>query len=72
MEDGTAIDDTKLYTVAAYQGAIDKRYISSTQTTFKELGDPQTFIGQALRSDGTISIDISKRVKLDWDRQKKE
>jgi raffinose/stachyose/melibiose transport system substrate-binding protein len=69
LADGSAIDDAKTYAVAAYAGVIDESYITSTLQTFEELGDPQAFLERSLRADGTISPDISGRVKLDWDVQ---
>jgi raffinose/stachyose/melibiose transport system substrate-binding protein len=69
LEDGTAIDDAKTYTVAAYAGVVDESYITSTLRTFDMLDDPQTFIENALRKDGTVTPDIGGRVKLDWDIQ---
>ena len=67
LENGTAVGDPELYTVAAYAGVIDESYITSVLQTFDALGDPQTFVENALRADGTIAPDISGRVKLDWD-----
>ncbi len=69
MKDGAEIDDAQLYTVAAYKGVIDDSYITSTVQTFDSFGDPQTFIEKSLRADGTISPDITSRVKLNWDIQ---
>lgn len=69
LADKTAIEDTKLYTVAAYAGVIDKSCITSTLKTFEALGNPQKFIENALRTDKKISPDIKGRVKLDWDIQ---
>jgi raffinose/stachyose/melibiose transport system substrate-binding protein len=69
LPDGTALEDAKSYTVAAYDGVIDKRFIASGLRTFEDLGSPQAFIEKALRADGKISPDIRGRVKLDWDIQ---
>jgi raffinose/stachyose/melibiose transport system substrate-binding protein len=67
LEDGTPVEEDKIYTVAAYAGVIDESYISSQIQVFDTLGDPQSFIESSLRSDKTISPDIGERVKLDWD-----
>jgi|GEM_PF-624387 len=67
LSDDTAIDDAKIYTVAAYAGVVDESYITSTLQTCGTLGDPQTFIENALRADKTITPDTGSRVKLDWD-----
>jgi len=69
LEDGGAIDDGKVYTVAAYEGVVDGSYVSSTLQSFEALGSPQAFIEGALRADGTITPDLSRRLKLDWDVQ---
>lgn len=72
LADGTALDDAATYTVAAYAGAIDRRYIGSELQTFEALGNPQKFIEGALRADGTVSPDLKNRVRLDWDIQRTE
>lgn len=67
LADGTAVDDAAEYTIAAYAGVIDESYITSTLQTFEALGNPEIFIENALRTDGTISPDLAGRLKLDWD-----
>lgn len=67
LEDGTAIDETKSYNVAAYAGVIDKSYISSTDKSYPELLDPQSFMLASLKADKTISPNTSKRLSLNWD-----
>lgn len=70
MEDGSAIDDARLYTVACYAGVIDSSYLTSTVKTYDSLGDPQSFALASITADKTISPNISSRVKLDWDIEK--
>lgn len=67
MEDGTAIDDAATYTVASFAGMIDSSYVTSTVETFEDVGKPEKMVVAALKEDGSVKPDISKRVKLDWD-----
>jgi raffinose/stachyose/melibiose transport system substrate-binding protein len=67
LEDGTAIEDTKTYTVAAYNGVIDQSYLTSVLQSFPDLSDPQTFILASLKADKTVSPDIQRRLTLKWD-----
>jgi raffinose/stachyose/melibiose transport system substrate-binding protein len=67
FEDGTAIDETKLYNVAAYAKVIDNSYISETIQSYPELADPQSFMLASFKADQTISPNTANRLKLSWD-----
>lgn len=66
LEDGTALEDDKLYTVAAWAGVLDERYITETVTVHDDLGAIEVIMEKALRQDKTIEPDIANRVKLVW------
>lgn len=70
LEDGTASDETKLYTVASYAGLIDASYLSATIKSYPELLDPQSFILASVKADQTISPNVNKRLLLNWDIEK--
>lgn len=65
-EDGTAFDENKNYTVAAYAGVIDASYLDSTLASFSDLGDPQTFMMASLKADKIIAPKVANRLTLDW------
>lgn len=67
LEDGTALDDGKIYTVAAWAGSIDEGYIAGTVKEYSELGTNEEIMVNAIQSAGTIKPDFEGRVVLDWD-----
>lgn len=67
-ENGEPLEDTRTYTVAAYAGAIDPRYISDTLKTHEALGSLPELVERAYSKDKIIAPDISRRVTLVWDK----
>ena len=66
LESGAAIEDEKLYTVAAFAGVIDAQYITETVAVHSELGALADILEPALEKDGTIKPDTERRLKLIW------
>jgi raffinose/stachyose/melibiose transport system substrate-binding protein len=66
LADGSAFDESKNYTVAAYAGVVDQSFASTSVATFPKLGDPQTFVIASLTADKTITPDLKGRLTLDW------
>lgn len=66
LADGTAIDDTASYTVAAWAGTIDGSYISSKIQEFPDAGMNRDLVTAAIEEAGTISPAHDGRVTLIW------
>ena len=66
LADGTAIDDNATYTVAAWAGAIDDRYISAKAREFPDVGMNKDLVTAAIQKAGTISPARDGRVTLVW------
>ncbi|MDD3361351.1 MAG: extracellular solute-binding protein [Hespellia sp.] len=67
LADGTEIDDSKTYTVAAWPKAIDETYISGTAKTFEDAGKNQDLMAEAIQKAGTISPAKDGRITLEWE-----
>ncbi|MDD4370038.1 MAG: extracellular solute-binding protein [Anaerostipes sp.] len=70
LADGTEIDDSKTYTVAAWPKAIDKTYISDIAQTFEDAGKNQDLMAAAIKKAGTIAPAKDGRITLEWDTDK--
>ncbi len=70
LADGTEIDDSKTYTVAAWPKAIDETYISGIAQTFEDAGKNQDLMAAAIQKAGTISPAKDDRITLEWDTDK--
>src|SRR5574344_52693 len=65
-ENGTALEDSSLYTVAAYPGVVSAKYISGIENI---LDTPETLpalVAESYRRDKNIAPDIKNRVTLVW------
>ena len=67
LENGKEIDDTALYTVAAWATSIDASYISSIVRTYPELGSNIELMTSAIKQIGTVSPPDDKRITLRWE-----
>lgn len=67
LEDGSEIDDSAVYQVAAWAGSIDEKYISGTVKECKDIGMNEDLMVNAIRSAGIIKPDFEGRVVLRWD-----
>lgn len=70
LADGTEIDDSKTYTVAAWPKAIDETYISGIAQTFEDAGKNQDLMAAAIQKAGTIAPAKDGRITLEWDTDK--
>lgn len=68
LADSAEMKDDHIYSVAAWAGSIDERYISGTGREFPELGKCREVMKGAVRSLGTIAPAEDKRITLKWDR----
>ena len=66
LEDGTALEDDRLYTVAAWAGVIDGQYVTETVEAHDALGALTDILMEAFKRDGSIKPDIARRVTLVW------
>lgn len=66
LADGRAIEDTAVYTVAAWAGSVDSSYISGTVQTFPDAGANKDLMTAAIKKAGTISPAHDGRVTLVW------
>lgn len=69
LADGSALDDSRVYTVAAWAGSIDKSYISSTISEYPEAGANKDLMTRAISDAGTIAPAHDGRITLDWDKR---
>ena len=67
LADGTALDNDRLYTVAARAGCIDEQYITGLVKEYPEAGSNQEMMTAAIRAAGTISPARDGRVSLIWE-----
>ena len=67
LADGSALDDGKTYTVAAWAGTIDERYIAATAAEFPDVGANKDMMTAAIQKAGTISPPADGRIVLNWD-----
>ena len=67
LADGSALDDGKTYTVAAWAGTIDERYIAATAAEFPDVGAKKDMMTAAIQMAGTISPPADGRIVLNWD-----
>ncbi len=67
LADGSAIQEDAVYTVAAWAGSIDERYLTATVQTFPDAGSNKDLMTTAIRKAGTISPARDGRITLDWD-----
>ncbi|MDD2980316.1 MAG: extracellular solute-binding protein [Hespellia sp.] len=70
LADGTEIDDSKTYTVAAWPGAIDETYIAGTVQTFEDAGKNEDLMAAAIQKAGTIAPAKDGRITLEWNTDK--
>lgn len=66
--DGTPFTEATEYTVAAYPGVINERYLSTgaKKDTFTDLGDPQTFLKARFQLYASIAAKLSESLELNW------
>ena len=65
LADGSPLDMSKLYTVAAWEGAIDEAYITETLEAYE--GSWDDLMAQKLQADGSIAPAKDGRIKLVWE-----
>jgi raffinose/stachyose/melibiose transport system substrate-binding protein len=70
LADGTKIDDSKTYTVAAWPGAIGETYIAGIAQTFEAAGKNKDLMTAAIQKAGTIAPAKDGRITLVWDTDK--
>lgn len=68
LADGSAIEDSATYTVAAWKTSIDDRYVSSIVQEFPELGDNVQLMSTEISAAKTISPPKDGRITLVWDQ----
>ncbi|MDD3279771.1 MAG: extracellular solute-binding protein [Lachnospiraceae bacterium] len=66
LADGTKIDDSRTYTVAAWPKAIDQAYIAGTAQTFEDAGKNKDLMAAAIQKAGTIAPAKDGRITLEW------
>ena len=66
LENGSAIDDDALYTVAAWATTIDESYIYATLQTFEEVGTNVDLMTAAIQTAGIVSPAKDQRITLKW------
>ena len=69
LEDGTPLEDDRSYTVAAWAGSIDERYITSIAGVFDEFGTNQDLMTSAIREQEEIRPARDGRVILEWKKE---
>lgn len=69
LADGTEIGDDKTYTVAAFAGAIDEKYISRVIKEHRQAGTNQELMTAAIQSAGQIRPADDGRVVLNWEQK---
>ena len=67
LADGTGLNDTSVYTVAARAGCIDECYITSVVQEYPDAGTNNKMMSEAIQAAGTIKPAKDGRVKLIWD-----
>lgn len=66
LEDGTTIQDDKLYTVAAWATSIDPSYLTSTVTSYPNVGNNVTFMTKVIKTEKEITPIKDDRLTLQW------
>ena len=66
LADGNELDNTAVYTVAAWATSIDESYISSTLCTHEEVGTNVDMMTSAIRQAGAVSPPNDHRITLKW------
>lgn len=66
LADGSEIEDSRRYTVAAWGDSIDKSYIASTVSIHSEVGSNIDLVTSAVKQAGTISPAKDHRLTLRW------
>lgn len=66
LANGQPIDDNKVYTVAAWAGSIDAKYITRTIKSYRAFGNNMAFMTSNIKEDQTLSPYSDKRLTLDW------
>lgn len=69
LEDGTKINDDEIYTVAAWAGSIDEKYITEVVKEYSELGANRDLMTAAIQSAGEIEPADDGRVVLNWEKR---
>lgn len=66
LADGGELADDAVYTVAAWAGSIDEKYISGVVRQYDDLGGNQKLMADAIKKAGTVTPVRDGRVTLDW------
>lgn len=66
LADGTAIDDNKTYTVAAWATTIGEQYIGGVAQEFPDVGNPVEMMTNYITAAGTIAPAKDGRITLNW------
>lgn len=67
LADGSEIEDSKRYTVAAWPTSIDESYLTSIVNVHSEPGSNIDLVSLAVKQAGTISPAKDHRLTLRWD-----
>ena len=67
LADGSEIEDSKVYTIAAWATSIDESYITSTVNVHSRAGNNIDLVTDAVKQAGTISPAKDHRLTLRWD-----
>ncbi|MDD3490341.1 MAG: extracellular solute-binding protein [Paludibacter sp.] len=70
LADGTKLDESRTYTVAAWPGAIDEAYIAGIAQTFEDAGKNKDLMAAAIQKAGTIAPANDGRITLEWNTDK--
>lgn len=68
LTDGAKLSDDEVYTVAAWPGSIDEKYISHVVKEYSELGMNKDLMTAAIQSAGEIKPAGDGRVVLNWEK----
>lgn len=69
LEDGSEIEDDKVYTIAVWATSIDESYIASVLKSHSELGSNIDLVTASVKKAGTISPPKDNRITLVWDKK---
>ena len=67
LADGSEIEDSKRYTVAAWPTSIDESYLASIVNVHSEPGSNIDLVSLAVKQAGTISPAKDHRLTLRWE-----
>lgn len=70
LSDGGELVDEAVYTVAAWAGSIDEKYISGVVRQYEDLGGNQKLMTDAIKKAGTVHPVRDGRITLDWESPK--